>query len=108
MKLATLLLLAPALLAAALPAPANDILSEIAAGESSPETKAKAPPIYALHKGYSLPKGEAEAEAESHAYIKRIGYGPGKREASPEAEAGPLFYFRRTGYGPSDKRKTKS
>jgi hypothetical protein len=83
MQLSTLLILVPALLAAALPAPANDILSEIQAREASPV-----------------------AEAEPILYIKRTGYGD-KREASPEAEAEaePILYIKRTGYG--DKRETE-
>ncbi|PMD64702.1 uncharacterized protein K444DRAFT_608387 [Hyaloscypha bicolor E] len=77
MQLSTLLILVPAPLAAALPAPANDILSEIQGRKASPI-----------------------AEAEPILYIKRTGYGD-KREASPEAEAEaePILYIKRTGYG---------
>jgi hypothetical protein len=97
MKLATLFLLAPALLAAALPAPTNDVLSDIAAREANAEAEAE-PVYYIKRTGYTLPKREAEAEAEPLFYIKRTGYGPEKREASPEAEAEPLYYIKRTGY----------
>lgn len=104
MKLATILLLAPALLAAALPAPANDVLSEIEAREASPDAEAE--PIYYIKRaGYGPLKEKREAEAEAKAepiyYIKRTGYGPNdKREA--EAEAEPIFYIKRTGYGPKN------
>ena len=102
MKLATILLLAPALLAAALPAPANDVLSEIEAREASPDAEAE--PVYYIKRvGYGplKEKREAEADAEPVFYIKRTGYGP-KEKREAEAEAEPLFYIKRTGYGPKN------
>ncbi|KAG0646875.1 hypothetical protein D0Z07_6266 [Hyphodiscus hymeniophilus] len=80
MKLTAFLLVAPALLAAALPAAFNP--SDIELREASPE--AEADPLY---------------------YIKRIGYND-KREASAEAEADPLFYIKRIGY--NDKREASA
>lgn len=71
MKLSTLLLLAPALLAAALPAPASDV----AAREAEPLE-------YVKRTGYGIPKREADPEAEPLEYIKRTGYGLPKREES--------------------------
>ena len=120
MKL-SLLVLAQALVAVALPTPANDVLAEIEAREASPiaeadpiyyikrvgytdtlesrEAEAEADPIFYIKRaGYSPEKREAEAEADPIFYIKRAGYSPEKREA--EAEADPIFYIKRTGYSP--------
>jgi hypothetical protein len=82
MKLTAFLLLAPAILAAALPiASPNDVLSEIESREASPE----ADPVY---------------------YIKRTGYGDHeKREASPEVD--PVYYIKRAGYGGPVKREAE-
>jgi hypothetical protein len=108
MQLSTLFILVPALLAAALPAPANDILSEIQAREASPIAEAE-PILYVQQTGYGFKREaspDAEAEAEPILYVEQAGYGQ-KREASPEAEAEaePILYVQQTGYG--FKRETE-
>jgi hypothetical protein len=110
MKLASLLLLSPALLAAALPAPSSDVYSNIEAREAGPFAEAEV-----LHyiKREAEAEPEPEPEPEPLLYIKRTGYNPGslpyggfesseKREASAEAEAEaePLLYIKRAGYNP--------
>lgn len=83
MKL-TLLIVAQAIMAAALPVANNDVLSEIEAREASPV--AEADPIYYIKRAGYPEKREAEAEADPIYYIKRTGY-PEKREAEAEVKA---------------------
>jgi len=108
MHLSTILILVPALLAAALPAPANDILSEIQDRKASPIAEAE-PILFIKRTGYGAKREaspEPEAEAEPILYVEQAGYGQ-KREASPEpeAEAEPILYVQQTGYG--FKRETE-
>lgn len=102
MKL-TILLIAQAIAAAALPVANNDVLSEIEAREPSPI--AEADPIYYIKRAGYGEKRSAEAEADPIFYIKRTGYGENvKREA--DAEADPIYYIKRAGYG--EKRSAEA
>jgi hypothetical protein len=95
----TLLIVAQAIMAAALPVANNDVLSEIESREASPV--AEADPIYYIKRaGYTEKR---DAEADPIYYIKRAGYTE-KREA--EAEADPIFYIKRTGY--TEKREAEA